>query len=189
MSWLMVAKIPLLMSSRMMSPVVTVSRSARSLTVIVPGSSIAPRSLGSSVWTAPGARPGLRGGFLGPRRPRVPLLLRAICLSFSLDHGRRGRGDRGAGWCVHSGGPWAVGPGSESRGQVVRDRRLERVLEGMAPAGGGPAGRVPAEVGTPARGSPGVVEDHRTARRADDAHEVTLRTRRSARDARPRGDG
>ena len=47
-SWLIVAKIPLLISSRMMSAGLTPSSSASSLTVIVPGSSIAPRSRGSS---------------------------------------------------------------------------------------------------------------------------------------------
>ena len=48
MSWLIVAKMPLLISSRMMSAGLTPSSSASSLTVIVPGSSIAPRSRGSS---------------------------------------------------------------------------------------------------------------------------------------------
>src|SRR6478735_189946 len=135
MSWLIVAKMPLLMSSRMMSPVVTVSRSASSLTVIVPGSSIGPRSLGSSVWTAPGARPGLRGGW-----------------------------GRDAGGCVISGRPEGIGSCGELRREVVRDGRPERMLEGVALAGGGPAVRVPAQVRTPTGGAPGLVEDHRRAR-------------------------
>jgi hypothetical protein len=79
MSWLMVAKMPLLISSRMTSAGLTPSSSASSLTVIVAGSSTAPRSRGSAIWTAvwPDA-PSRRGGLRGPRRPRVPLLLRAI---------------------------------------------------------------------------------------------------------------
>src|SRR4029077_3769675 len=81
----MVAKIPLLISSRMMSAGLTPSSSASSLTVIVPGSSIAPRSRGSSVCTpAPLNAPSRRGGLRGPRRPRVPLLLLATCSSFDL---------------------------------------------------------------------------------------------------------
>ena len=51
-TWLMVAKMPLLMSSRMMSAGFTPSSSASSLTVIVDGSSTAPRSLGSIVCDA-----------------------------------------------------------------------------------------------------------------------------------------
>ena len=78
-SWLIVAKMPLLISSRMTSAGLTVSSSASSLTVIVAGSSTAPRIDGSTTWTAvwPNA-PSRRGGLRGPRRPRVPLLLRAI---------------------------------------------------------------------------------------------------------------
>src|SRR6476659_10785396 len=79
----MVAKMPLLISSRMMSAGLTPSSSASSLTVIVPGSSIAPRSRGSSVWTPdPPNAPSRRGGLRGPRRPRVPLLLLATGSSF-----------------------------------------------------------------------------------------------------------
>ena len=85
MSWLIVAKMPLLMSSRMMSAGFTASSSASSLTVIVDGSSIAPRSRGSATWTAAGVNPpSRRGGFRGPRRPRVPLLLRAMWCSSIL---------------------------------------------------------------------------------------------------------
>src|SRR5215218_1542459 len=79
MSWLMVAKMPLLISSRMTSAGLTPSSSASSLTVIVVGSSTAPRIDGSTTWTAaPANAPSRRGGLRGPRRPRVPLLLRAI---------------------------------------------------------------------------------------------------------------
>src|SRR6478735_10144135 len=186
MSWLIVAKMPLLMSSRMMSPVVTLSRSASSLTVIVPGSSIGPRSLGSSVWTAPGARPGLRGGLRGPRRPRVPLLLLAIRSSFSRVQCRRGRGGRDAGGCVISGRPEGIGSCGELRREVVRDGRPERMLEGVALAGGGPAVRVPAQVRTPTGGAPGLVEDHRRARCAYDTHELSLGSGGPARDAAAR---
>src|SRR5262245_60581708 len=79
MSWLIVAKMPLLISSRITSAGLTPRRSASSLTVIVAGSSTAPRSRGSATWTAVWANaPSRRWGLRGPRRPRVPLLLRAI---------------------------------------------------------------------------------------------------------------
>src|SRR5262245_38369913 len=79
MSWFIVAKMPLLISSRMTSAGLTPSSSASSLTVIVAGSSTAPRSRGSATWTAACANaPSRRCGLRGPRRPRVPLLLRAI---------------------------------------------------------------------------------------------------------------
>src|SRR6266511_4636110 len=85
MSWLIVAKMPLLISSRITSAGFTPSRSARSLTVIVDGSSIAPRSRGSATCTlAGGNAPSRRCGFLGPRRPRVPLLLLATGSSLGL---------------------------------------------------------------------------------------------------------
>src|SRR5262245_17380527 len=82
MSWLMVAKMPLLISSRMTSATFTPSRSASSLTVMVPGSSIAPRSRGSTTWTGDWNALSRRGGLRGPRRPRVPLLLLATGSSF-----------------------------------------------------------------------------------------------------------
>src|SRR5262245_48961895 len=79
MSWLIVAKMPLLISSRMTSATLTPRSSPSSLTVIVAGSSTAPRSRGSTTWTAVCANaPSRRWGFRGPRRPLVPLLLRAI---------------------------------------------------------------------------------------------------------------
>src|SRR4051812_18997170 len=94
----MVAKMPLLISSRMTSATLTPSRSASSLTMMVPGSSIAPRSFGSTTWTGDANAPSRRGGFRGPRRPRVPLLLLATWPSFGGKHGfgsgRDGREDR-----------------------------------------------------------------------------------------------
>src|SRR5690348_3166189 len=103
MSWLIVAKMPLLMSSRITSAGLTPSSSASSLTVIVAGSSTAPRSRGSATWTAvwPNA-PSRRGGLRGPRRPRVPLLLRAI-----------------------------EGPPAHDAAQLVGEDRRNRCLEGM----------------------------------------------------------
>src|SRR5262245_5516514 len=82
MSWLIVAKMPLLMSSRITSAGLTGSRAGGSLTVIVAGSSIAPRSFGSATWTLLLNAPSRRGGLRGPRRPRVPLLLLATGSSF-----------------------------------------------------------------------------------------------------------
>src|ERR1035437_1141567 len=83
MPWLMLAKMPLLISSRMTSAGLTPRRSARSLTVMLDGSSIAARSRGAPGWSAP---------------PRVPLLLLATITScfdparlpcqFGLEFGR-----------------------------------------------------------------------------------------------------
>src|SRR6476469_4156999 len=103
----MVAKMPLLISSRMMSAGLTPRSSASSLTVIVPGSSIAPRSRGSSVWTPPPPCVG-RGGLRGPRRPRVPILLLATGASFECHRHARG----------------------QLLAQVGRERGLERPAEG-----------------------------------------------------------
>src|SRR5690242_4837869 len=87
MSWLMVAKMPLLMSSRITSAGFTERRSASSLTVMVGGSSTAPRSFGSATWTAACWKaPSRRWGLRGPRRPRVPLLLLATGHSDRGDH-------------------------------------------------------------------------------------------------------
>src|ERR1700704_1062379 len=109
----MVAKMPLLISSRMMSAGLTPISSASSLTVMVPGSSIAPRSRGSSVWTPdPANAPSRRGGLRGPRRPRVPLLLLATGSSFDdRVHGRGGDAPR------------------QRFAQVGRERGLERPAE------------------------------------------------------------
>ena len=76
-SWLMLAKMPLLISSRMMSAALTPSSSASSLTVIGAGISTAPRSVGSIVWTCDASLArSRRGGLRGPRMLRVPLRLR-----------------------------------------------------------------------------------------------------------------
>src|SRR5512146_1920534 len=110
MSWLIVAKMPLLISSRITSAGLTPKSSASSLTVIVGGSSTAPRSRGSAVWTLDDAKaPSRRGGLRGPRRPRVPLLL--LATGSSLD-------DR----C------WD-GPGKHLA-ELRRDRGLEGPAEG-----------------------------------------------------------
>ena len=95
MSWLIVAKMPLLISSRMTSATLTDSSSASSLTVIVPGSSIAPRSRGSIVWTgdafwsvdavACGARAGR--GCRSYSLPRAPPW--AVCVVDGSDTGLR----------------------------------------------------------------------------------------------------
>src|SRR5262245_41250776 len=166
MSWLMVAKMPLLMSSRIMSAGFTPRSSASSLTVIVPGSSMAPRSRGSSVCTpAPLNVPSRRGGLRGPRRPRVPLLLLATRSSFD---------------CVG----WRDAPGDDLR-QVLRELGVQRPAEGALRDGSIDAGGVTAHIGA-ATGRPAArVDDDVTGRGPDDANEVALLARRSARHARP----
>src|SRR5712671_3108897 len=133
---------------------------------MVAGSSIAPRSRGSATWTCPGTPlPSRRGGFLGPRLPRVPLLLRATGSSFvSCHHLRRS--------------------GSERLSQLHRKRCLERSPESAAPESGRPARAVPAEVGTPAGHAAGFVNHQFPARRPDDPNEFALRPDRPARHAR-----
>src|SRR5512141_1299786 len=140
MSWLIVAKMPLLMSSRMTSAGLTERRSARSLTVIVAGSSTAPRSRGSATWTAaPANAASRRGGLRGPRRPRVPLLLLANGSSSDrhLGVGRVGR---------------RCELGGELRGQAHRDRGGEGSGESAAARGAGDAGLVATDVGPAAVG-------------------------------------
>src|SRR6187399_2250197 len=167
MTWLMLAKMPLLMSSRMMSAGLTPSSSASSLTMIDEGISMLPRAAGSTVCTELSCVPsGRRGGFLGPRVLRVPLRLRAMLTSVErhevavLEPLQQLGGD----WC-------GKGP-----------------LEGRSLGGRLPAGRVGAEVGTPARQPSGHVHDHVTGRGADDTHQITLRAFRSARDTGPDRD-
>src|ERR1035437_2700293 len=87
MPWLMLAKMPLLISSRITSAGLTPNRSARSLTVTLDGSSMAARVRGSAVAVAPCINPSRRIGLRGPRRPRVPLLLLATTIS-SYDRAR-----------------------------------------------------------------------------------------------------
>src|SRR5919107_3047891 len=156
---------PLLISSRMTSAGLTASSSASSFTVIVGGSSIAPRSRGSIVWTAVWPPSTRRGGLRGPRRPRVPLLLLATGSSFGV-RGRRSRHERLA--------------------KLWRDRCLERPPEGAALDGSGPAAGIPAEVCASAGDAAGLIDDHLARRGPDDPHQLTLRTRGPARDARTR---
>src|SRR6476661_8929574 len=152
----MVAKMPLLISSRMMSAGLTPSSSASSLTVMVPGSSIAPRSRGSSVWTPdPANAPSLRGGLRGPRRPRVPLLLLATDSSFD-DRVRDAPGQRIA--------------------QVGRERGRQRPAEGALRDGLVEALDRPAHIGAAARCATRGVEDDLAGGGPHDAHQLTLRT-------------
>src|SRR3970040_2029542 len=149
MSWLMVAKMPLLMSSRMTSAGLTPNRSASSLTVIVVGSAIAPRSRGSTVWTlVPPNAPSRRGGLRGPRRPRVPLLL--LATGHSSDDVVR-----------------------DGRRELVEEPRRDRGLEGLRQAassdGGGDAGVVATDVGASSAAAARLVGSGRPVARPDDA--------------------
>src|SRR4051794_22240467 len=156
---------PLLMSSRMTSAGLTPSSSARSLTVIVAGSSTAPRSRGSATWTAdcPNA-PSRRGGLRGPRRPRVPLLLRAI-----------------------------EGPPAHDAAKLVgergRDRRREGAAESAPRKRAGDTGFITANVGAAAVGPARRVEGHAAARGAHDPQQVALVAALPAADAGPCRDG
>src|SRR5215218_252631 len=161
MSWLIVAKMPLLISSRMTSAGLTPSSSASSLTVIVAGSSTAPRSRGSATWTAVCANaPSRRWGFLGPRRPRVPLLLRAIeC------------------------------PPAHDSSKICCKRERHVRLQGTTKAAlldrAGDAAVVMADVCATAVGLAGRVVDHLTRGRANDAQQLRLVLGGAALDARP----
>ena len=130
-SWLIVAKIPLLISSRMTSAGLTASRSASSLTVMVAGSSMGPRSRGSATWTGPPPNaPSRRGGLRGPRRPRVPLLLLATGSSFGVRCGH-------VGWVVDGdGGRRALRTSSGSRVESSPERSAgdRSVKAGLAAA-------------------------------------------------------
>src|SRR5690349_3850575 len=165
MSWLIVAKIPLLISSRITSATLTDSRSASSLTVIVPGSSIAPRSRGSIVWTDEAFWSGRRGGLRGPRRPRVPLLL--LATGSSLGRVRGG----GSGGGLREECRWELG--------------LERPGQGAFADGYGQAIGVVTHVCASTRESPGRIEHDVACRGADDASQVTLGTGRATCHARP----
>src|SRR4051794_11703601 len=181
MSWLMVAKIPLLISSRMMSAGLVPRRSASSLTVIVAGSSIAPRSLGSTTCTAPGVNaPVRRGGLRGPRRPRVPLLLRAMGPSFVVVDVRGAGGGALRRFC----GDCRDGRvGGEAREERVGDGRLQRVVQGPLPRRNLPAGGVAAQVRAASRATACRIQGDRTVCCAHDAHQVPLRTSGAAGDA------
>src|SRR6185369_710389 len=156
---------PLLMSSRMMSAGLTPSSSASSLTVIVPGSSIAPRSRGSSVCTpVPLNAPSRRGGLRGPRRPRVPLLLLATGSSFDI---------------------FSVQAPGERFARLLWERGLERPAEGALGQCFVEAIAGSADVRPPSGRTTALVGDDIAARRANDAQQVALRTDRPARDTGP----
>src|SRR4051812_40194673 len=166
----MVAKIPLLMSSRMMSAGLTPSSSASSLTVIVPGSSIAPRSRGSSVCTPPPANaPSRRGGLRGPRRPRVPLLLLATGFSFG-------------GRCCHGD---ALG---QRRTQRFRERCLQRPTQGALRDGSVETLGRPADVCAAARAASRLIGVDAAIGSSDDPQQVSLRTNRATGNAGPIGN-
>src|SRR6476659_642940 len=159
---------PLLISSRMTSAGLTASSSASSLTVMVVGSSIAPRSRGSATWTCDGTPlPSRRGGLRGPRRPRVPLLLLATGSSF-VNHRHRSLPERLA--------------------ELGRDRCLERAPQGATLGGNRPAAGIAAEVGSPAGQPAGFVHLHLAVRGSDDADQVTLGACRPAGNTRARRD-
>src|SRR5690349_10876815 len=160
---------PLLISSRMTSAGLTASSSASSFTVIVDGSSIAPRSRGSIVWTADWASPGRRGGLRGPRRPRVPLLLLAT---------------RCSSWC-HRHVRWS---GQERLPELRRDRCLERAPDGAPLDGEGPATGVATEVGTPAGEAAAFIDLDPAIRRPNDPDELPLRPGGATGNARPGGN-
>src|SRR3954451_10833477 len=163
---------PLLISSRMMSAGLTPSSPASSLTVIVPGSSIAPRSRGSSVWTpAPPNAPSRRGGLRGPRRPRVPLLLLATRSSF--DH-----------QFIHRCGVCHQGP-RERASHVRREWCLERPAQAALGERCLQAGSRPADIGAAGRRTPARVRDYLTGRCANDTLELAFRPDGPARDAGP----
>src|SRR5512140_3070579 len=164
----MVAKMPLLMSSRMTSAGLTDSSSARSLTVIVAGRSTAPRSRGSATETAaPANAASRRGGLRGPRRPRVPLLLLA-------NESSRGR-------CDGRGGHRGRQLGGEGGGNGADEGPRQQA----APGGAGDARRVTADVRAAPGHATGRVEAHRSVRRADDPEQVALGACRATGDARP----
>src|SRR5512146_2146428 len=161
---------PLLISSRMMSAGLTPSSSASSLTVIVPGSSIAPRSRGSRTCTPAGLNvPSRRGGLRGPRRPRVPLLLLATRSSFSVSHVRGGALD-------------------ERRSNVGRELGSECPAQGTLGDGFGQAGVDAAHVGAATGQSPGRIDGHRPVGRADKPQEVPLRPNGATGNAGPARD-
>ena len=167
MSWLIVAKMPLLISSRMMSATLTVRSSASSLTVMVAGQLDRATLARVDRLHLRLEAPSRRGGLRGPRRPRVPLLLLATGSSFD-------------GVVVR------VVPEVDARKERRGDRGLERPTEGALGVGDGQTRCRPADVRA-ATGQPaGLVSDDHTVRRADDADELALGPTRPARDARPR---
>ena len=125
MVWLMVAKMPLRMSSRMTSAELMPMSSASSLTVMESGISTAPRVAGSATLTALSVASAHLRGFLGPRRPRVPLRLRAMGTS---QHRLRSR-------AAGHGEPHGLRTLFQSLSQVVGQRDPQRALQRGAPQG------------------------------------------------------
>src|SRR5258706_2841398 len=150
---------PLSISSRMTSAGLTVRSSASSLTVIVAGSSTAPRIDGSTTWTAVWPKaPSRRGGLRGPRRPRVPLLLRAIGIS-------------------------PAHRGHQLLREVRGNGRLERPAQPAAAHRARDAGRVAAHVRAATVRATGGVEADAAVGRADDPEQVALLAAGPAMDA------
>ena len=153
MTWLMLAKMPLLMSSRMMSAGLTPRSSASSLTVIDEGMSIEPRTDGSIVWTALSPEPSARRwGFRGPRVLRVPLRLRAMGTSRKqLEIATL-----------------------QAAAQFLRQRHVEGALEGGFLQGERPARAVGAEIGAAAGQATGGIDGDEAIGCADDTHQIAL---------------
>ena len=155
-SWLMVAKMSLLMSSRITSAALTSSSSASSLTVIVAGSSIAPRSRGSRTCTPPGLNAGIAARRLAGSAPAAgaaPTPCHAFSLMVSIDGwGRRRSAGDGVQDCVVDRASRGVRRATVA-GMVARSACSRARLRGR----GVPAGRVAAEVGAaPGRPTGGI---------------------------------
>src|SRR5262245_29361908 len=162
MTWLMLAKMPLLISSRMMSAALTPISSASSLTVIESGMVTAPRADGSIVWTwLSEAASGRRCGLRGPLVLRVPLRLRAISSSMQRRDVAK----------------------FQSSAQVGRQRGGQRTLHRRPAQGKLPAGAIGAQVGTPTGHPAGGIERHLARRRPNHAHQLPLRPLGAACDA------
>src|ERR1035437_5547844 len=164
MPWLMLAKMPLLISSRITSAGLTPNRSARSLTVTLDGSSMAARVRGSAVAVAPCINPSRRIGLRGPRRPRVPLLLLATTIS-SYDRARL---------------PCQVGS------EFSRDRHPQRSLERSFVQCRTSTLIVVAQICPAAIHLAGQIDHDPAIRSPNDTHKLTLLLRRPADDARSR---
>ena len=170
MVWLMVAKMPLRMSSRMTSAELMPMSSASSLTVMESGISTAPRVAGSATLTGLSPPSVHLRGFLGPRRPRVPLRLRAIGASqHHLRSPAAGRDwarsrvtllqsglqvIRQRGRAARAAAPIAAGPGPSRRHPHTGRRRAPRAVHRGRARHGHPAGARSAP-GRPCRGASG----------------------------------
>src|ERR1035437_4073842 len=160
----MLAKMPLLINSRMTSAGLTPRSSARSLTVMLEGSSIALRSSEPPFCDWPPCVPrSRRGGLRGPRRPRVPLLLLATITSY-VDLVRL---------------PCKLGP------EFGRDRHFQRSLERSFVERRGSALWFVTQIGPTAWHLAGRVDHDPTVRHPHDPQQLALLLRRPADDARP----